>query len=448
MFLYLLKKNKIQKTSLDEQVISKYLDRNMSNKKGFNSKIGQTRHYPPATQEWFNSIYLYNKNHIKPIPVVDNIVNNILKSYFNLTPFVSKEILKYEAKPSRSKPTGIRSWRLSSNKIFVSRAEMKHTNNKVIITIYTFNKPKNYFISKLLNLNTDIMLILKKKNSSLSSLYKQLKLKINLLSLKDLKGFLNKKQQRKINFIALKGLSVISNKVRKEKNLLFKTLNWKNYNSFIQYEIQIYEKFIMKTLKKEMLLLYYTQMLSINNYKFKNWFMLGLNSLAAKIYNKKVEFNIVNLKSLHLNSDIFSYAITLKLENRNNRLLRVLKQALKLVKMPSFKKSYLYEKKLDNDQLSHLSLNGYEKNVLNYIKHKSISGVRLEATGRLTRRLTASRSIFKFKYKGGLKNIDSSYKGLSSVMLRGHVKSNLQHTNIKSKISNGAFGLKGWVSSF
>ena len=171
--------------------------------------------------------------------------------------------------------------------------------------------------------------------------------------------------------------------------------------------------------------------------------MLGLNSLVAKIYNKKVEFNIVNLKSLHLNSDIFSYAITLKLENRNNRLLRVLKQALKLVKMPSFKKSYLYEKKLDNGQLSHLSLNGYEKNVLNYIKHKSISGVRLEATGRLTRRLTASRSIFKFKYKGGLKNIDSSYKGLSSVMLRGHVKSNLQHTNLKSKISNGAFGLKG-----
>ena len=101
---------------------------------------------------------------------------------------------------------------------------MKHTNNKVIITIYTFNKPKNNFISKLLNLNTDVMLILKKKNS-LSLLYKQLKLKINLLSIKNLKDFLNKKQQRKINFIALKGLSLISNKVRKEKNLLFKTLN-------------------------------------------------------------------------------------------------------------------------------------------------------------------------------------------------------------------------------
>ena len=47
-----------------------------------------------------------------------------------------------------------------------------------------------------------------------------------------------------------------------------------------------------------------------------------------------------------------------------------------------------------------------------------------------------------------MKNIDSSYKGLSSVMLRGHVKSNLQHTYLKSKVSNGAFGLKGWVCSF
>ena len=32
-------------------------------------------------------------------------------------------------------------------------------------------------------------------------------------------------------------------------------------------------------------------------------------------------------------------------------------------------------------------------------------------------------------------------------MLRGHVKSNLQYTIINSKTRNGAFGLKGWVSS-
>jgi hypothetical protein len=40
-------------------------------------------------------------------------------------------------------------------------------------------------------------------------------------------------------------------------------------------------------------------------------------------------------------------------------------------------------------------------NLLNYIlytlKYKSMAGVRLEAKGRLTRRFTASRSVFKIK---------------------------------------------------
>jgi hypothetical protein len=51
------------------------------------------------------------------------------------------------------------------------------------------------------------------------------------------------------------------------------------------------------------------------------------------------------------------------------------------------------------------------------------------------------------RWKGSLKNIDSSYRGLSAVMLRGHVKSNLQYTMTNSKTRNGSFGLKGWVSS-
>jgi hypothetical protein len=84
---------------------------------------------------------------------------------------------------------------------------------------------------------------------------------------------------------------------------------------------------------------------------------------------------------------------------------------------------------------------------LNSLNHKNMAGVRLEAKGRLTRRFTASRSVFKIKWKGSLKNIDSSYRGLSSVMLRGHVKSNVQYSVVNSKTRNGAFGLKGWISS-
>ena len=84
---------------------------------------------------------------------------------------------------------------------------------------------------------------------------------------------------------------------------------------------------------------------------------------------------------------------------------------------------------------------------MSFIKHKKIIGIRLEASGRLTKRFTASRSVFKNIHKGSLKNIDSSYKNLSSVMLRGYLKSNLEYTKISSKVRNGSFGLKGWLNS-
>ena len=76
-----------------------------------------------------------------------------------------------------------------------------------------------------------------------------------------------------------------------------------------------------------------------------------------------------------------------------------------------------------------------------------MAGVRVEAKGRLTKRFTASKSVFKMRWKGGLKNVDSSFKGLSAVMLRGIFKSNVQYSLINSKTRNGAFGIKGWVAN-
>lgn len=81
--------------------------------------------------------------------------------------------------------------------------------------------------------------------------------------------------------------------------------------------------------------------------------------------------------------------------------------------------------------------------VLKTLKHLKLAGVRVEAKGRLTKRFTASRSVFKMKYKGGLKNVDSSFKGLSAVMLRGIFKSNVQYSLFNSKNRNGAYGVKG-----
>jgi hypothetical protein len=86
------------------------------------------------------------------------------------------------------------------------------------------------------------------------------------------------------------------------------------------------------------------------------------------------------------------------------------------------------------------------KLIFNKLKHKYITGFRLEAKGRLTKRYTASRSKHKFIYKGNLLGLDSSFKGLSSVLLRGNLKSNLEYTKSKSKTRIGSFGIKSWIS--
>ena len=87
--------------------------------------------------------------------------------------------------------------------------------------------------------------------------------------------------------------------------------------------------------------------------------------------------------------------------------------------------------------------NNIIKNGINNLKYKHITGFRLEAKGRITRRYTASRSAFKLRYNGNLMNIDSSFRKLSSVTLKGNLRSNVQYTKVKSKTRIGSFGVKG-----
>ena len=67
---------------------------------------------------------------------------NLMKCYFLLRRIFSsgaRKIFKYKSK---------RRTLFSVNRIFASKVEMKHTNNKVIITLYSYNKERNYFIRK------------------------------------------------------------------------------------------------------------------------------------------------------------------------------------------------------------------------------------------------------------------------------------------------------------
>jgi len=468
---------------------------------------GPIRHFPPATKEWFNSIYVFNKNSIKNLSIADKNLIRLIKSYFNF--YFNNSILK-------SKRITTRFRRLAVNKIFISKAELKHTNSKVVITLYIYNEERRILIRKIKRLEailfpisiTSNFLLKQEKNSNVNKLL-SIKEKLNIIKAQEdtvsLISWLYALKSYLIEQIKLEENNLLMTKLSQEKRLIIENLNkdlinivniidvCENDSVINKYYETIYKNFLYKThLDKEInIIAYYKLLLNLNKYKFENKFLSKLNPLIARFYNKEVEFNIVNLKTLYLNSDIFTEAISLKLKNRNNRLLQVLRSSLSMVKLPKvnrIREQYskinikeLWLNKVNNlninlldskhstkDTLNNLLLdlfNDYsyinkenDENtanksnlllnfIINSLKHKNMAGARLEAKGRLTRRFTASRSVFKIKWKGSLKNIDSSHRGLSSVILRGHLKSNIQYSLINSKTRNGAFGLKGWISS-
>ena len=211
-----------------------------------------------------------------------------------------------------------------------------------------------------------------------------------------------------------------------------------DYKGLSKYIIFFYKKLIKKSLDKYLLHKYYQQLVFINKSKFNYNYLQFLKKYIEKIYNKNVEFNLVNLRRFYLNSDILSESITIKIRKNRRKLLKYLNTLKRKVKVRN-KKNIFYQSilnKLNNKKY-------LEEVVLRNIKYKHVTGFRLETRGRLTRRYTASRSVSKLRYKGNLLNIDSSYRGLSSVLLKGNQKSNLQHTKLKSKTRIGSFGIKG-----
>jgi hypothetical protein len=468
-----------------------------------NNTLGPMRYFPPVSKEWSNSIYVYNNITLKTLSIANKNLSTLIKSYFNL--YFSKKLLHNKLIPTRFR-------RLFVSKIFTSKAELKHTSNKVLITLYVYNEERRILINRLNRIKA--ILFPSHVNTS-NEAYKEivslssLRKKLNLIKkegsyfflswLEDIKKHLigeiklEKKNLEAINKLRTKEEKVLEIQTLEENlqtilDIIFSSEN--DPTSHKHYE-DIYINILNKTLlEKEMAIItYYKLLLSLNEYKFEDIFLSRLSPLISKIYNKKVEFNIVNLKAIYLNSDIFTQAIALKLKNRNNRLLKVLRSFLYMVKLPKvnlLKERFaridiknIWVNRVKNLTVNCLTINTKKDSINNlltglftnsdfskklqgsgvnkgktslldsvflFLKNKSMAGVRLEAKGRLTRRFTASRSVFKVKWKGSLKNIDSSYRGLSSVMLRGHRKSNVEYSMVNSKTRNGAFGLKGWIS--
>jgi hypothetical protein len=427
---------------------------------------------------------------------------NLLKSYFNGQ--IKHKLLKF-----KTKPMARRFIRLSAKRVFIGKGELKHISSRVVITFYVYNSEGMFLSHKVMKLRNGLYFtkrrlekkVTKDSEGKIIITYNRLFRLLEYLGLREhYEGYLsymistvnkltsqldvtNNYYNNLTNLVQEKILS------KEERLLLF---NKKNKISYSNYpDFNVYLRIAKEEYRKNLYINF--KLLQYNKVKFTRVFISKLLSLVQKIYNKKVEFNIVNLKKMHLNSDIFTQAVSLKLRNRDNKLYRVLKASLRKIKLPIISKIYKEKNlskdvfivnKIRNNIISTMFINNKKKNnnikdrlenllleffpsaddleintikrssirkraislksyILRSIKHLKLRGIRIEAKGRLTRRLTASRSIFKMKCKGGLKNVESSFRGLSAIMLRGIVKSNIQYSTISSKNRNGAFGVKG-----
>ena len=374
--------------------------------------------YTSSNKEWFSSVYSYNKSYIKSLISYDAVVNKLLRSYCNMLQDKIKILFK------RRRDNKIR---YSANKIYASRAELKHTNTKLFITLYIYNKQKSsieWFILKILVLVKYRKLIVDGERVFVPNHENRIPalLKNNFFIFRKWNMAFFKTNNNLIRYFLV--------------NLRRKYLKLSNIPT---YNIRLLKKLV----RLQKILFNSLKLLNFNKSKFNslnlNLRNLGLISLIEKLYNKKVEINLVELRSIHLNSDVFSSAVALKLRDRKNKAVRVLRKAiLQMVRIPDLHTLITFD-----DNIEAMNKN----NIINTIKQQVVSGVRFEASGRLTRRLTAMRAVFKYRYAGSLKNIRSSFNNKPSTMLRGHVKSNTQYTLINSKTRNGTFGLKGWVSS-
>ncbi len=219
------------------------------------------------------------------MPVANKTTLNLIKNYFNL---FNKGLELY------TEPNILRIKRLSSHKIFVSRGEFKHTNNKLIINIYVYNRQKYNYLNFLRKINFDLL-----------DLNKLNEIKANALFI------FNKAKSNKIE--------IAINKEYKEK--------------FDFYQNIYRDSYIIACYKREMLYLYYRRLLLLNNLKFKYTYLQTLINIIKKVYNKNVEFNIVNLKQFYLNSDIYTESILEKVTKNRKKLNLILKFAIHKVKI-------------------------------------------------------------------------------------------------------------------
>ena len=194
----------------------------------------------------------------------------------------------------------------------------------------------------------------------------------------------------------------------------------------------------------------YRLRLSLNRYKLEEQLLYKLSQLIRKYYGKKVELNIVNLKYMAFNVDIFTEILTSKIKKEKSSSILKINALLSKIVLPKVNRVIergrleknvdleLVDNKFKNcnissiinnnnrnlfkDNLNKLLYDFYYKTILekeskstediftdkayylkirdiilDNIKYKNMGGARLIVKGRLTRRYRADRAVYKLK---------------------------------------------------
>jgi hypothetical protein len=415
--------------------------------------IRKTKYLPSFSKEWKDTIYSYNKNTMKNIPSHHLNINKIIQSYFNLY-FSTNKNNQNKRFISPGKYITMKRRRNLLRKIYISNPDIKYTNNKAIITLFTLNRERNYLLKKYIKTNKKIQSYLMQRYLFL---YKN-----NIMNLYNILCASHNYKNKHISYFLLR-----------------------NKNKFIQYKLKYLSKFlllknlylkrvwsqIIKTFIKRHLIFLrkYELLYSLNQLKFNKLTLLNkLSLLLNKILGKKIEYNIINLKSIIFNSDLFTQAITLKFQKRKSfNYKKNILSILGRVNFPYFKDvvgsaynestNYILNKYKDGKILSyvnnHQNLDNFinkihnatnkniHKEIFNSIQYKNIEGIRIETNGRLTKRYRADRAVHYRKWKGGLQKTS-----LNSTLFRGNVNPNISYSIVNNTRRVGSFAIRGWIS--
>lgn len=173
---------------------------------------------------------------------------------------------------------------------------------------------------------------------------------------------------------------------------------------------------------------------------------VGLQSLLTRVYNKPVELQLVKLRRPHLDVDILSAHITQKLADRRLQPRKVIREAAWKSNLPTDRAvTELQQAKKQAPTM--VSSPAVEKSsafgplrpetaeILRKLKLSQVMSIRVEAAGRLTKRMTANRSQRKSARRGG------NGKG-PGYMTRGFRKGHVQVSQRHGKRRVGSYGVR------